>query len=82
MSHLSSHTLSHNSIRYERFFDVFECVCKSNIELQSKPLITQFNYWVQKLLNCKSWALWKLLNFFDSRVARSILFIEFWFIQK
>ena len=72
------HILTHSLMRHESFFDIIEFMYKSTIKLQSKSLIKRFDCWMQKLLNCKVEKLnKKLLNFFDSRVACSILFIEF-----
>ena len=37
-----NYILTHNSIRYKRFFDIIEPVCKFTIELQIKSKIKQF----------------------------------------
>ena len=54
-------------------------MCRSKIELQLRPLMKYFRHWVQKLLNCKSWALWRKGDFLDpfgSRVGRPILSMD------
>ena len=47
-------TRLYNSIRYQRFFNIFKFMCKFNIKLQLKFLIKHFNCWIQKLFNCKN----------------------------
>ena len=42
-SHLDC-TLLYNLIRYRRFFDIIEFMCRFNIELQLRPSIKQFKY--------------------------------------
>ena len=58
MSHsnrISLFTLSYNSIRHWRFFDIIKFICKAITELQIKFSLIYFKNWVQKLFNCKDW---------------------------
>ena len=52
-NHTTSFTLSHNSIRHRRYFDIIESMCNLTTRLQMESLLMYFRNWVQKLFNCK-----------------------------
>ena len=50
-----SSTLSHSSMRHQRFFDIIKPMSRSITGLQMKSPLMFFRGWVQKLFNCKDW---------------------------
>ena len=69
------HTLTHNSIRHRRIFDIIEFVCKFIIELQMRSKMKQLEHWVQKLCYCKNWETDLIAEFFRRHSRRSLYFI-------
>ena len=75
----SLHTLTHSSIRHKPFFNNIESMCRFIIELQFEPKIKQFERWMQKLLNCKSWNVW-MSCWILCRQSRRPLYLIYWIL--